>query len=89
VGELKSPEAKGLLDNATRLYNQSESEFIAKNFKDCILHADSALKLAENATAADQKWRDENPLSAVTPGFGALAALLAIGVIFMLKERKD
>jgi HEPN domain-containing protein len=89
VGELKSPEAKGMLDNASRLYNQSESEFNAKNYKDCILHADSALKLAENATAADQKWRDENPLSAVTPGFGALVALLAIGVIFMLKERKD
>lgn len=88
AGELKSPDAKNMFDNATRLYNQSENDFISSHFKDCILHADMAATLADNATATDKSWRDSNPLSTVTPGFGILAALLAIGLIFMLKERK-
>jgi len=88
AGELKSPEAKGILDNASLMYNQSQRDFISSDFKSSILHADSALKLADNASAAEQQWRDQNPLSTVTPGFGALAALLAIGFIVIWNERK-
>ncbi len=88
IGELKSPQAKGLLDNASLMYNQSQRDFISSSFKDSILHADSSLRLAENASVTEQQWRDQNPLSTVTPGFGILAALLAIGLIVIWNERK-
>ncbi|HTY90848.1 MAG TPA: hypothetical protein VMC84_06690 [Methanocella sp.] len=88
AGQLQNPDAKAMLDNATRMYNQSESDFIASHFKDCIRHADSAAALADNATATEKSWRAANPLSAATPGFGIWASLLAIGLIFILRERK-
>jgi hypothetical protein len=70
------------------MYNQSQRDYISSNFKDSILHADSSLRLAGNASVTEQQWRDQNPLSTVTPGFGILAALLAIGLIVIWKERK-
>jgi hypothetical protein len=87
LGELKSPDAKALLANASRLYNQSEDDLIASHYADAIANAESAVKLAGDAASAEQKWRDENPLNAV-PGFEALAALLALAANYILKERK-
>ena len=87
AGELKSPDAKAMLANASRIYNQSEDDLIASRYPDAIANADSAIKLAGDAAAAEQKWRDENPLNAV-PGFEALAVLLALSAIFIINERK-
>lgn len=88
VGVLKSPEAKSMLANASSLYNQSATDFIASRFADCVEHADSAAALADSAAAAEKSWRDANPLSTVTPGFGILAALTAIGLALIIGERK-
>lgn len=87
AGELKSPGAKAMMANASRIYNQSEDDLIACHYADAIANANSAIKLAEDAAVAEQKWRDENPLNAV-PGFEALAAMLALAAIFIIKERK-
>lgn len=88
AGDLKSPDAKAKMANATRLYNQSEDDYIASNYDDAIAHANSAFNAAGDAETTDQQWRDSNPLNAVIPGFGLIAALLAIAVIFFVKERK-
>lgn len=88
AGELKSPDTKEMLANASQIYNQSEDDYIASQYLSAIAHANAAIKLAGDATVAEQKWHDENPLSAVTPGFEAFAASLALLVIFIMKERK-
>lgn len=88
AGELKSPDAKEMLANASQIYNQSEDDYIASQYLSAIAHANAAIKLAGDAAVAEQKWHDENPLSAVTPGFEAFAASLALLVIFIMKERK-
>lgn len=88
AGELKSLDAKEMLANASQIYNQSEDDYIASQYLSAIAHANAAIKLAGDAAVAEQKWHDENPLSAVTPGFEAFAASLALLVIFIMKERK-
>jgi hypothetical protein len=87
AGELKSPEAKAMLASASSTYNQSEDDIIAGRYADAIANADAAIKLADDAASEEQKWLDENPLNAI-PGFGAMAALLALAAIFIIKERK-
>jgi|GEM_PF-4045201 len=88
LGDLKSPDAKDLMAQANYEYNLSGNDYISSDFKGSMAHADNAYKLANDSAAAEQKWHDSNPLSAVTPGFGAIAALLALAAIFILKERK-
>lgn len=88
AADLKSQGAKELLANASREYNRSESDYTANDYLGAIVHADAAMKLANDSAAAEQKWRDDNPINTVTPGFEALAMLLAFGAIFIWKERK-
>lgn len=88
AGDLRSPDAKSKLDKANQEYNLSRTDFNEGSFKNSIDHANSAYKLANDTSTVEQKWRESNPLSAVTPGFEFLLALIALGAIFIIKERK-
>ncbi len=88
AGDLKSQDARDLLANASLEYNRSASDFIASNYTGSAMHATLSYNYANDSMAAEQKWLNNNPLSAVSPGFELLAALLALGAIFIIKERK-
>lgn len=88
AGQPKSADAKDLLAKANGEYNLSRSDFNDNDFKDAAVHASNAYDMANQSAAAEQKSKGNSPLSAATPGFEAMAALLALTAIFLVKERK-
>jgi len=89
AGEPESPDARSMLANASRMYDRSEEELASGHYEDAIVYAGSAMGLAADASAAEQRWRDGDPLNAVAPGSGPVAAVLALAAILIIKERKD
>jgi hypothetical protein len=87
-GTPKSPDGKSLLAQANDALNQSESYYAANDSQNAEDYATQAYNDANQSSVAEQKWQSQNPLSNVTPGFGVIAALLAIAAVFILRERK-
>ncbi len=88
AGDPRSQDGKDFLAKANQEYNTSTSEYIGNNFTGSAIHAASAYDYANSSITAEQNWLNSNPLSAISPGFELLAALLALGAIFIVKERK-
>jgi hypothetical protein len=84
AGDLKSQEAKALLDEAKAEYNQSEYDYGGGRIAEAAGHAASSMRLIDDAMLAERKWRDENPIYAAAPGFEALAAIAAMGAAWVL-----
>jgi hypothetical protein len=89
AGELKSQKGIEQLDMAKSIYNSSTSELSQGNYKSAISKATEAYVFANESIASEQKWKEENPLNTVVPGFEIIAALMSlICAAFVLNKRK-
>ncbi len=92
IGELKSPNAKDMLNQSNTAYNLSQNAYTGGDYQGAINNASLAFKLANDSATTEHLWLSEHPAS---PGFDAVFAIAALLSVFGIasmrarRERKD
>lgn len=90
IADLKSEQAKNMLNDARSHLNTAENHFSTNNFDAAINEAKIAGDYADNALNTDEKWKSENPIqsAAKAPGFEYIYAISGIILVYILFSKK-
>ena len=90
IVDLKSEQAKNMLNDARSHLNTAENHFSTSNFDAAINEAKIAGDYSDNALRTDEKWKSENPIqsAAKTPGFEYIYAISGIILVYVLFSKK-
>lgn len=89
IVNLRSDQAKNMLNDARSHLNTAENHISTGNFNAAINEAKIAGDYAQNALTTDEKWKNENPIqSAATPGFQYIYAIIGIFLVYAMFSKR-